>query len=192
MIFKVPSNPHHPVILWFCVSRALISQNWPAWGHTTSCCIHTMTHGGRLYNSHSWWYRCCVGIANDAGGGGEKQRMLLFGRIYCSDTSERAWDACMTKQGAVLIGENSKFLTCIFVNVSVNLKQKKVLAFWNKLLLNSLYFKVICWHFSLPAEVFIYCQIISWFSLASYYSLLRSWSIHYIFYVSQKGITKFN
>lgn len=70
----------------------------------------------------------------------ERTKGCYFLVEYTAAVLNKELGACITKQLAVLIGENSKFLTCIFINVSVNLKQNEVLAFWNKQRLNSLCF----------------------------------------------------
>lgn len=72
--------------------------------------------------------------------------------------------------------------------------QDNTLEFQIKLFLN-LFFLFHC--YLLPfltsfSSVYILSDSVLALSLGSYCILVRSWSIHYIFYVSQKGIIKFN
>lgn len=69
-------------------------------------------------------------IANAAGGGGEKQRMALFGRIVTAAVLQKELGgACISKGSAVLTGEKNEFLTHVSSNVSVDRLQKEALAF---------------------------------------------------------------
>lgn len=68
--------------------------------------------------------------ANAAGGGGEMQWVVFFGRIDTAPVLQKELGGtCTTKGSTLLIGEKNEFLTYVFINDSVDRMQKEALAF---------------------------------------------------------------